>query len=78
MTALMPLVAHTKMRRRRAAQLQCADASSSAMGERLNRMHAQPSRMFTPSATGEGVGPQEYVLVKMRVYDECLVGELSG
>ena len=28
-------------------------------------------------ATGEGVGPQEYVLVKMRVYDECLVGELS-
>ena len=29
-------------------------------------------------ATGEGVGPQEYVLVKMRVYDECLAGELAS
>jgi leucyl-tRNA synthetase len=28
-------------------------------------------------ASGEGVGPQEYVLIKMRVYDECLVGELA-
>ena len=28
-------------------------------------------------ATGEGVGPQEYVLVKMRALDESLVGDLA-
>ena len=28
-------------------------------------------------ATGEGVGPQEYTLIKMQVYQESLVGELA-
>ena len=29
-------------------------------------------------ASGEGVGPQEYVLIKMAVYDDCLVGDLAA
>ena len=29
-------------------------------------------------ASGEGVGPQEYLLIKMAVYDECLTGELES
>ncbi len=28
-------------------------------------------------ASGEGVGPQEYLLIKMAVYDECLTGDLA-
>ena len=28
-------------------------------------------------ASGEGVGPQEYVLIKMAVYEECLTGTLA-
>ena len=28
-------------------------------------------------ASGEGVGPQEYLLIKMAVYEECLTGDLA-
>lgn len=28
-------------------------------------------------ASGEGVGPQEYLLIKMAVYEECLTGDLK-